>query len=194
MTATAKTKQRRWTWRKLIPQSDLLDPQDSPELITRDEVLARVTALGAPVTRDRLRRWEQEGKLPIPERMGFPAKTMYPAFAVDYIAVVPAMLEAGLSWPEITRQIEMHPGHDRWQEIFRRMTTPTTADLIRAVEQHAKAHAERTGQVVDRVELVMRNKDGHIVGRTMIGWGDFLNPEQSERLGRMVFRVRAEDS
>ena len=49
-------------------------------------------------------------------------------------------------------------------------------------------------ELVTRDELVMRDENGHIVGRTMIGWQDFLNPEQSERLGRMEIRVRAEDS
>ncbi len=185
MAATA-TKPKRTTWAALSVKSDVLDHLNQAEMLTRDQVIARVNALGAPVTRDRLRRWEQDGHLPRPELMGFPARAMYPDFAVPFIAAVPAMLESGLPWSEISKMITIDAMSEQQAEWFQAMTTIPSPELVAAVEEHAKRHERRTGHSVVRVELVMRDDVGHIVGKTMIGWQDFRNPTWSPDLAKKM--------
>jgi hypothetical protein len=162
MTATAKTRPQ--TWDDLAPKIDGLG---STETLTRDELLARVSALGAPVTHDRLRRWEQEERLPRPKRSGFPAKVGYPEWAVRYVAAVPALLDEGKTWDEIREVIQSNVSASVITDLVRFHGTALPNALLDELAKYADVHSARVGRQVAQIELVLRDDQGRIIGRNM---------------------------
>lgn len=176
MAASAPAKAPPVFWRDLKPSTAWLA---DPELITRDELLSRLTAMGAPVTLDRLRRWEQDG-LPRPERSGFPAKAWYPTWAVPYIAAVPALLAEGKGLPEITELIQSRASAAFLGTALRVGDVPIGDDLASAVDAYAGEHERRGGRPIAKVELIFRDDQGREVRRAMVGRGARHVPAEAQ--------------
>lgn len=152
------------TWDDLV-HTEHLEP---PERIMRDELIARVAALGAPVTQDRLRRWEQEERLPRPKRSGFPARSLYPAWAVRYIAAIPALLDEGKTWEQIWDLIQNNLSWAYLGDMIRMHGTRVSPEFEKAASAHAAEHEKRSGRKVAQMEIVLRDEQGRIIGRNML--------------------------
>ncbi len=87
---------RRWRTDGWLP-CDALPPAPE-ELITSDQLLAKMERLGPAVNRRTLRNWEHAGVLPAPirRRWGGATRGLYPRWTVDLIWILMRHRDAGL--------------------------------------------------------------------------------------------------
>lgn len=142
------------------------------ERITRDELLARIAALGAGVDLMNLRRWEYERYLPNPRVRGRPPRALYPAWTVDAIATAADLHDQGLDWETIGTRIRNVPALARMGQWIRLAGTTLSGDEQETLFAYARRHARRIGRPVAKVEVVLRDPAGEVVGRNGIGIAD----------------------
>ena len=111
----------RENWRGWLPEGTP-DPDES-ELLTRDEVLAHVARLGAPVTDSEFRYWTSLGVLPGPVRRWFRGATRatYPGWAVPVVYAARELRRRDVPLPDIGKRLRgfaFRDGPERFLENF----------------------------------------------------------------------------
>jgi len=154
MTETTTTE--RETWRSWLA-GETPDP-DEGELLTRDEVLAHVARLGAPVTDSEFRYWTSLGILPGPVRRWFRGATRatYPKWMVLIVYAAHELHRLDMPLAEVGRQLRdvmFRDGPEKFLENFIKV------GLFGAVGAAARHLRLLTGVTANHVEVTF-SRDG----------------------------------
>lgn len=146
------------TWKDWLPA----DAAEPAELITRDELIARLAAMGAEVNTANLRYWEYVGIVPraVKRWHDGAVRAVYPAWMGYLVFALRDRQEVGLTLPQIARWIRGN--FDRFvatnaaDDINDPDTFPTffaTAMIAPELGDFAVRYHRMTGNRIRRVEL-----------------------------------------
>ncbi len=191
--AAAKPKQETWLdW--LSP--DQLEPKP---LLTREELVERVRALGVKVSPGDIRYWETIGVLPraVKRWHGDATRALYPEWMAALIVTIREMQHDDVPLDEIRDRLRatFYRSHEKQGDGTRLLSHVEQSALIYGHEDVqpaliglARRHEQSTGQVVSAVQVSLLDHEHNVIRRhTMLlpSVGDHRAklPRSSEQTG-----------
>jgi len=156
MTATAKAPPKE-TWAKWIPRGAI-----EPPLVTRDELIRRLSVEGIAVNYRNLEHWQLRGVIPYPVRRRHQGatKALYPEWMIDAIKHLRDAQSRGLSLDEIAPLIRA------WAFTKAKIPWPLTkeeAEVRAALASYARAYEQRGANPIYAVSAALLDEDGQVV-------------------------------